>query len=242
MKNLNYLFIFAISVLAFKSCATDVDVTSDLNYINFESAEFDFGVDLFSTNEREVVVYSTQVKGKDRIFDILVDLEATTADVQAYTVPATVTIPANSNEGTLNITVSDINIGEEGKKIVLKLVAQQGLFIGNAITLNISQVCPSNEVILNITFDGYSEECSWELLDSTGAIISEFAYAAGIDVASKKFCLDDGDYTFKVYDAYGDGLSYPNSGKVALIYKGAELGSAVGDFGASATIEFTVAQ
>ena len=53
-----------------------------------------------------------------------------------YTVPATVTIPANSNEGVLTITTigNGLNLSL-AKTIVLNLVGEEGLDVGSALTI-----------------------------------------------------------------------------------------------------------
>lgn len=238
MKKITFLLLITMSLFVFNNCADKIDGTEDLNYISFESKTFNFGVDLLGSNTREIKVYTTQVTGSDRTFTIVVDTEATTADAEAYVVPATVIIPANSNVGTLSIAVSDINIGEAGKSLVLKFGNVDGLFTGAAIRLDIVQVCPYNEVVFTITFDNYPEETYWKLFDSNdNEINSGGTYGDEPDrsIFTKAFCLEDGTYTFVIYDAYGDG-----SGPYRLSYNGANLISSDGAFGASESTTFTV--
>ncbi|MFV0378516.1 MAG: hypothetical protein ACK5JD_14575 [Mangrovibacterium sp.] len=107
--------------------------------------------------------------------------------------------------------------------------------------INIKQICRKNEVFLDIVFDGYASECSWELLDSTGeAVASSSAYTDGLAKLSTSFCLENGTYTFSVFDDYGDGLSYPANGSVTLTKGTTVLFSATGDFGEESTGTFTV--
>lgn len=234
MKKITYLLLITMSLFVFNNCADKIDGTEDLNYISFESTSYNFGVDLNGTNVRDVKIYTTQITGSDRTFTISVDT-TTTADAAAYIVPATVTVPANTNVGILSVSVSDINIGEAGKKLVLAIGAQEGLFIGKKITLNIAQVCPYNEVIFAITFDSYPEETSWELFDSSDNVINSGGPYAGQSSLTKAFCLENGTYTFVIYDAYGDG-----SGPYRLTYNGTDLISSTGAFGASESTTFTV--
>lgn len=230
-----------ISLFVFNSCGDDTETTDDLNFVSFESTSYDFGVALDGTTSQEVLVYSTQIKGSDRNINITVDTEKSTADPASYTIPAFVTIPAKSNVGALPITISDINIGDAGKKIVLKLSQESNLFVGKDITINVTQVCPFNEVVLNILFDGYGSETTWDLKNSSNVVIASGGpYTDGLVSASAKFCLANGTYSFTVNDAYGDGLSYPANGKVTLINNGNVLAEVIGDFGASATKTFTV--
>ncbi len=104
------------------------------------------------------------------------------------------------------------------------------------MALNIKQVCPFNEVILDIQFDDWPEETGWELLDSDDNIIASapFGSYAGFKVFSKAFCLQNGTYTFIIYDAYGDGTKY-----YRLSYNGTIIVEG-GAFGASEATTFDV--
>jgi hypothetical protein len=52
--------------------------------------------------------------------------------------------------------------------------------------------------------------------------------------------VPDGKYTFTVYDEYSDGLSYPMDGLVSLTLGELVVLEAEGDFGASASLTFTM--
>ncbi|GAB6142715.1 hypothetical protein JCM12294_01520 [Desulfocicer niacini] len=71
-----------------------------------------------------------------------------------------------------------------------------------------ADVCDQHELVLTMNLDQYPEETTWELKDNTGAIV----YAGGPYVTAgstdtETFCLPDGEYTFTIYDSYGDGMS-----------------------------------
>jgi hypothetical protein len=238
MKTIKYLIIFTLSLFVLNSCEEDGPSTSDLNFVSFEKAAYTFGVDLNSTNTRDVKVYTTQVTGSDRTFNVTVDLTKSTADPASYVVPASVTIPANSNVGVLSIKISDLNIGEAGKTLVLLFEPAEGLLYGAPITLNIKQVCPLNEVILTINFDSYPEETSWDLKDASANIVSSGGPYPGQTKLTKAFCLENGTYTFTIYDLYGDGIA-PKT--YQLVYNGAAIKSG-GAFDFSESTTFTVSK
>ena len=59
-------------------------------------------------------------------------------------------------------------------------------------------------------FDGYADEVSWNLYNSTGdTIASGGNYINGQADAFHQIFLDSGDYTFELLDAWGDGLGWP---------------------------------
>jgi hypothetical protein len=240
MKKLTYLFLLLTLSIFTNSCTEDIEFTKNLNFVTFEAAVFEMGVDIGGTKEYEVKVFATQKSGNDRTFNLKVVPETTTASAATYTVPASVTIPAGSTEGVFKVNLTDVNIGD-GKVLVLDIEPQDGLYKGNATKINISQVCPFNDVRLNLIFDGYASECTWELFDSSNNVIASGGpWADGTKTASAKFCLANGTYTFTIYDAYGDGLSYPSNGSATLIANGVEKFSIVGDFGDEASRTFTL--
>lgn len=223
----------SLSFFAFNGCADDDEV---INYVSFESTSYKFGVELDGSSSNDIKIYATKTTGADRTYNISVVTDMSSADPASYEVQSSVTIPANSNVGMFTVKISDLNISENGETLVLKIEEQEGLFTGEKIVLNVKQVCPLNEVILDIQFDDWPEETGWELLDSDGNVVdsADFGSYAGETEFSKAFCLQDGSYTFTIYDAYGDGTNY-----YRLSYNGTILAEG-GAFGSSETTEFDV--
>lgn len=237
MKNIKYLFLFVATVFLLNSCEEGVPSTSELDYVTFENDAFDLGVDIDGTNDHEITVYTTQVVGTDRTFNIMVDMDATTADAAAYSVPATVVVPANTNMGVFTVTLNDVNIGGDGKQLVLDLDIDAGVFKGEEATIFITRNCYENKVEIKLTFDDWAEECSWELLDDAdGVIASGSGYENGAEGHNEKLCLFDGNYTFKIYDVYGDGGT-----SVSIVNNGVEIASAGGgDYEFEHTIDLVI--
>ncbi|MFT7120035.1 MAG: endonuclease I [Neolewinella sp.] len=96
---------------------------------------------------------------------------------------------------------------------------------------------------LNITFDNYPEETSWNIKDDSGTtLFSGGTYDSQADGSSISIAtpLAPGCYTLTFTDAYGDGIccSYGN-GSFALVANGQTLASG-GEFGSSTTLSFCV--
>lgn len=236
MKNIKYLFLFVASVFLLNSCEIDAPETSDLNYVTFEATDMDLGVKIDGSNQYEITIYSTQIVGTDRTFSLSIDNDATTADPQAYEVPASVTIPANQNSGTFVLGLNDVNIGGDGVNLALVLNVEDDVFKGGDMNILITQICDKNEVVVNLQFDDWGSECAWELLDGSGnAVGSGSGYSDGDAGASAKYCLDAGEYTFNIIDAYGDGGS-----TVSIIVNGSEVVSIAPDYGAGTSASFTI--
>ncbi len=69
--------------------------------------------------------------------------------------------------------------------------------------------CSDNELQFDLTLDYYGEETSWEILDQNGSVVySGDNYPnnqEGFNIQDD-WCLEDGCYTFAIYDEYGDGI------------------------------------
>jgi len=238
MKKYLLLFIAAIS-LTFVGCNYEDDFSAP-NYVTFEDSSSSVGVDLGSSATFDVTVYAGNTVGSDRTIGVMVG-ESSTLDAAAYTVPATVTIPANSNEGTLSIDVADMNLGPDGETLVLQLQPEAGLSVGDDMTVTVNQICPYPETKLEIVFDDWASETSWEIMDSEGNVVfSGGGYADGDAMLTRMLCLDTGDYTFSITDSFEDGITAPEVGQVTISYNDVELVSFDGDFGAGTSADFTL--
>jgi endonuclease I len=100
--------------------------------------------------------------------------------------------------------------------------------------------CSSNNVALTLTTDQYGYETSWALTDAANQIIASDSNLASSTTFSQNFCLADGDYTFTINDAYGDGIccSY-GSGSYDLSLAGTSLVSGA-SFASSESKTFTL--
>lgn len=236
MKNYFIMILLAISTV-FVGCQYDDDFTPP-NYVTFErDTKADVGVDIGSTSTHEVTIYTANTTSSDRTFDLVVN-EATTLDAAAYNLPASVTIPGGSNEGTFTVEVSDMNLGLTGKQLVIDLAETADLSAGGSYTIVVNRTCEGREFVIDFAFDGYASEIAWSLEDAQGNIlVTGGGYKDGTASASRILCLDQGTYTFNVTDSYGDGLTYPNVGSITLSYAGEELAVIDGDFGSETSVE-----
>ena len=82
---------------------------------------------------------------KNFVDDVITVSDKSTADPVSYTIPTSITMPANSNVASLQIDVEDINI-ISSRVLILKLEEKSGLFIGNdnEFTINLLRICVSD--------------------------------------------------------------------------------------------------
>jgi hypothetical protein len=161
MKKIIYLSLLILSFVGINSCEDGINGTKDINYVSFQGATSSIVVEKNSTASKDIKIYTTQITGSERTFNIKVLTALSTADPASYTVPATVTVPANANVGTFTVNISDVNIVAAGVKLVLGFESQDGLFTGSNITINMTRICTFNinDFIGNfiITEKGYGD-------------------------------------------------------------------------------------
>jgi hypothetical protein len=244
MKKIKFLVLFTISLIVLNSCDGDDQESVNINYVGFV-ADFAIGVDPAGNASEDVSVYATRITNFDRTFEIKVIDASTTADPSAYNIASSsITIPAGSNKGSFVIDAIGENINSSGLDVVVvEILSSEGVLVGEPISINLLQVCPYLETILKITFDGYGDETSWELEDSSGTILYSAAmgtYTEGQVNATTALCLSPGSYTFTINDDYGDGLSYPTDGNITITNDGTQLVNIIGDFGETFSQGFTI--
>lgn len=67
--------------------------------------------------------------------------------------------------------------------------------------------CTANEVRLTIKVDNYPHETTWNLKNAANEIIySGGPYTGAGTTKTEDFCLENGCYTFTIFDSYGDGI------------------------------------
>ncbi|MGY3795655.1 endonuclease [Aquimarina sp. 433] len=102
----------------------------------------------------------------------------------------------------------------------------------------------TSDVNVRITFDNYPEETSWEIRnDSNQVVFSGGTYGSQADGSTINLSrtLDNGCYTFIIYDTYGDGIccSYGNGSYALTDATGTTLVSG-GSFGSQESNTFCV--
>lgn len=243
MKKITTILTIMLCLILFTNCEKNDDspVITNIDYVGFESG-FIVGVDPTGTLTQEVEIATSNTISNDRTFNLIIDEDLTTADPSAYTVPTSVTVTSNSNTGTFSIDVVGVNINASGEDILaINLSSDEAkLFISNPISLNLKQVCPNPELIINITFDDWPEEIYWRIADASDNTVFESAAGFGAydgleGGITKPLCLASGTYNFEIYDAFDDG-----AGPFTIEYNGETIFSSDGAYGEGTTVAFTI--
>lgn len=114
--------------------------TEDLNYVGFSRTPSKISVEKNSSTSMDIYISTTKTTNSDRTFNVLVG-SGTTLDPANYTVPTSITVPANSNVGVITAVFSDVTLGEDAKSFVLELENRSDMFVGTKLTTTIEKKC-----------------------------------------------------------------------------------------------------
>lgn len=134
--------------LVFASCG-DADTavydgeTAKQTFISFDQEVYTLPIEADATGELVITVNSSTKSSEDRSFSVNVIAEETTASAETYSVPATIVIPADSYQGTLTITGTDVDL-EEAKVLTIEFSTddESVVFDSNRALINVTRVCP----------------------------------------------------------------------------------------------------
>lgn len=232
MKHFLKLFIVLLSLGLVTSCDYDDEIENP-DYVSLEfypATGRNVGVDVGSSANYDVKVYTANITDQDRTFNVNV-LSTSTLAAEGYEVPATVTVPGGTNEGSFSISVSDVGLGVLGKSLFLGIQQEPGFSTGAPVRLNVSRLCPGNEFVIDVVLDAYPGETGYELFDSDGNSVVKVSASPA---PSRSLCLPPGTYTFFLRDSYGDGIP---GGGATLSYAGEVLATVSGDFTTETSVE-----
>ena len=216
MKKIANIFLILFSIFLFQSCE-DNQFVSDHNYVTFANSTYSTGVDVGGTTNVNITVFTTQTSGVDRSFSVAVD-PSSNAAAGSYAVPASVNIPAGFKEATLTVTLSDVDLGIGVNKLVIAFNdVLGGHDNGGAATIEYIQNCTEVSGTLDLSFDRWGSEVSWEIRDALdGVVASGGGYsdtAAGTstsDTIAVTLCAGR-SYTLITTDGFGDGWGSPGN-------------------------------
>ncbi|MGY6561157.1 MAG: S8 family serine peptidase [Luteibaculaceae bacterium] len=107
------------------------------------------------------------------------------------------------------------------------------------------EVSLGNEVEVNITFDNFGSDITWEIVNELGAVMASGGnYPDGENgsTANYTFCLPDGCYTININDSFGDGLCCAQGNGSFSISVNGNIFVTAAEFESLFTEEFCVAR
>ncbi|AOR27797.1 endonuclease I [Formosa sp. Hel1_33_131] len=192
-----------------------------------------------------LVVQATTTSATARSYDVVVDATSTGA-IGDYTV-GTVTIPADSYDGTLAVSFVDTNLAEGvAYTLVLDLDLPAGVAVvgSKTATINYNKYLICNDFVLTMNEDSYADERSWEVTDTAGVVVESgdgYSYISGGQLIVETMTLADGCYTFTIFDAYSDGqYDGVTTGNYSLDCSIINVANGEGNWGGSEATDFCV--
>lgn len=236
MKNRLKFLLLTFTIVAF-SCDEQDPITAPSNYVSFEEDAVSVGLPAGESASGQFNVHIVGNASSDRTYNLIT---SSAAPASSYSIPSTVTIPSGSNSTTVDFSVvDDGGFGLFGEEITVTIEDTPENFIIDEVDVDVAITCDS-PVIVDFTFDAYPQETSWELYDANDALLTSGDSYDGLATFSREFCLGTGNYTFVVYDVFGDGIccNYGN-GSYSVTIGNTVLASG-GSFGASEATSFTI--
>lgn len=145
MKKLAYIL---VGVLILSSCDEHenelYDNVNGSTLIGFNRSSIDVPVDIDTDNfsrTLDVTVSVSTISDVERSYTVSVLADDSTVDASNYQLPANVTIPANSYNGTFTIGFQDATLETEAEILTLALDGADAAF-DSPVTLSVFQVCP----------------------------------------------------------------------------------------------------
>ncbi len=193
----------------------------------------------------DIPVQVTTVSTSDRSFNVSVDEEASTPNTSANYTLGSISIPAGDYEGNLAVTFNNFeNLADfVTNTLVLNLSLPDGAVVigSDTVALNYVKefVCP--DLVLNITFDTYPGETSWQIENEGGNVVASGTDYGGETSYSEDLCLPNGCYTFTIFDSFGDGIccNY-GDGSYEILLDGVAVVTSDGVFGSEESKNFCV--
>ncbi|WP_167343213.1 hypothetical protein [Nonlabens sp. SY33080] len=146
MKNLKYSFIAIATLFLIIGCEYEpkvFDGNGDLTLVQFSRSTYDLEIIIDATGELNIPVQSSTVSSTDRTFNVNVVNDGTTAITGSYSVPTSVTIPANEYEGTLTISGNDVaGVDTNAETLIIELEEGADFASGGNAIISVFQICP----------------------------------------------------------------------------------------------------
>ena len=237
-NNKTYLLALLTIGLVFNSCDTNTEEFQTVSPSDsFESTSGSLIVDNPDVTF-EVVVTASEAYTADRSVPIEISSASTGSGLE-YSFSGNVDIKAGQLKGSSMVNFDFVNIPSGvTKNLILRLVSTS-----EEITITYTKICASNDVLVSLVFDNYPDETTWEITDSSGSIVADSGgnYSGQTDF-SEVITLPDGDYTFEIFDAYGDGIccSYGVGSYLVGLPACSSIFGQGGEFGASESFTFSV--
>ncbi|TCK65271.1 hypothetical protein DFQ05_2488 [Winogradskyella wandonensis] len=212
MKNIFKLFAFSF-ILMTLGCEEETIIYGNSTFVQLANSN---NVSVVENSGQTVTVAA--ILGAPQSSDVVVNFDISgSAAPSRYDLSATsFTIPAGDTSGSISLTPIDNDDMDGDAEIIFTLASSSGLPIGiggegiNAISKKITIVddnVPCNDFLLTVNNDTFGSETFWDILDGDGNTVASggtYSDVSGGSTEQETFTLEDGCYTFRMFDFWGD--------------------------------------
>lgn len=221
MKNKIFYLLTLVFFVAFTSCEQPAEPTG-ISFVTFEAPSKSYVLNEGSTFETEYKIYTATNVDSDITLDLNVSGSLPTAN---YSVPATVTIPAGTNEGTFSVTITENNLNKiNGETLIIAFTSPDEFYSGDEeLTIKVDVFCESQIAGSYAYSDGNGKAVTI----TAGATVNNFvvsrdnaftgAYSIDIRDQCGSLTVTGGALPGLGVDIAGSGIVKPN-GDIVLTY------------------------
>ncbi|TGV00957.1 DUF1735 domain-containing protein [Flavivirga rizhaonensis] len=134
------ILFFLMTLSLILSCEDEQDFTNTtFSFASFDKDNYNLTVTLGSSSTQSISVAASIASSSERVHAIQVDTDASNITPSSYTIPNSITIPANQTTGSFDIIVTD-DLELSGETLVLNLIDDD--FTVQPATVNVKLFCP----------------------------------------------------------------------------------------------------
>lgn len=140
MKNKIFYFLTIILLTTLTGCEENIKPT-DIEFVTFSENSKSFTINKGTTLNTEFKIYTANKVASATNLAITV---TGTIDASNYSIPASITIAANSNEAIISVSITENNLDQiNGETLSLAIEGPNGFLTGESLDLTINVFCPS---------------------------------------------------------------------------------------------------
>lgn len=207
MKNKIFYFLTLILLTTLTSCEENVEPT-DIEFVTFSETSKTLNINLGTTLDTEFKIYTANKVASATNVNITVTGSIAAAN---YSIPGSVTIPANSNEATIIISITENNLDQlNGETLSLAIEGPNGFLIGESLDLKINVFCPFDISDFYGTYDVLEDDTySYEVVASQGPVAGTLSLSnlyetggttiIGLDISDSSVILRSVEFDAALY-------------------------------------------
>lgn len=239
-------------------CEEDLIIFSEDNFVQLNTTA---STSVIENSGQSVTITAVLGSAQETATTVNFDISGN-AEASRYSLTpgSSISIPAGETSGSIVLTPIDNDNIDGDVEIILTLSSSSSIPVGiggqglekisRTITI-VDDNVPCNDYVLTVLTDAFPAETTWQITDAAGNVVYSGGenYGPNASAASRgkeyveQVPLEDGCYTFTMFDDYGDGMADGVYSGSWILSCGSIIASqGGGNFGFSSSTEFCVNQ